>query len=126
MALSATAVASELGSTIPAVPDPDPPVPDVPAHPAPWQLTASAYLLLVKLPEPMLDDGTFVPPALVKKRRSGISLVLLVDYQKADCGPYRELMLIPASFAFDQGTYPSITRIYVSTYESAVNGRRNW
>jgi hypothetical protein len=106
--------------------EPDSALPDVPAYPAPWQLKASAYLLLVKLPEQVLDEGAWVPPALVKKRKSATSIVMLVDYQKADCGPYSELLVVPASFAYDQGTNFSITRIFVSTYESAVNGRRNW
>ena len=126
MTMSAVAPDAAAESTTPRVLEPDSALPDVPAHPAPWQLTASAYMLLVKLPEHVLDQGAFVPPALVGKRRSGLSVVLLVDYQKADCGPYGELMLIPAAFAFDQGNYLTITRIFVSTYESAVNGRRNW
>jgi hypothetical protein len=126
MTMSAVATAAAPESTIPQVLEPDSALPDVPLHPAPWQLTASAYMLLVKLPEQVLEQGAFVPPALVGRRRSRVSVVLLVDYQKADCGPYAELMIIPAAFAFDQGNYLTITRIFVSTYESAVNGRRNW
>jgi hypothetical protein len=49
-----------------------------------------------------------------------------VDYTQTPVGPYRELLVAPASFAHPQGTYPSITRIYVDSYDSVVNGRRNW
>jgi hypothetical protein len=51
---------------------------------------------------------------------------MFVDYQQADCGPYRELLVAPGVFEFPEGNYPSITRIYVSTYDSVVNGRLNW
>jgi len=110
----------------PRVLDPDAALPAVPTYPAPWQLRASAYVIVTRLPEALLDRAAFVPERLVPKRRGRIGCLLLVDYQIADCGPYRELLLAPASFAFPSGTHPSITRIYVSSYDSVVNGRRNW
>lgn len=123
---SALAMDPDVSATTPRVLEPDSALPDVPAHPSPWQLTASAYLILVKLPDDVLEEGAFVPPALVKQRLSNVSVVMLVDYQKADCGPYSELLFVPGAFAFEDASYMSITRIFVSTYESAVNGRRNW
>jgi hypothetical protein len=51
---------------------------------------------------------------------------MYVDYQSTNVGPYQELLLAPTGFAFDSGVHPSITRIYVSSYDSVVNGRRNW
>lgn len=113
-------------SASPFVFEPDAGLPSVPLHPAPWQLRASAYVFAVRLPEALLDHAAFVPAPLVSKRKSRIAAVMLVDYQGAPCGPYRELLVAPASFAFASVTCPTITRIYVSTYDSVVNGRRNW
>lgn len=72
------------------------------------------------------DESWFVPSSLQGKRSSRLALLLYVDYQESDCGPYRELIALGAGFDFGGETLPSITRIYVSTYESVVNGRANW
>jgi Acetoacetate decarboxylase (ADC) len=98
----------------------------VPMQPAPWQMKASAYVLAVRMPEDVLDNHAFVPKTLQGKRTGETSYVMFVDYQSSNVGPYQELLVAPAVFAFDQGHYPAITRIYVSTYESVVNGRKNW
>jgi len=101
-------------------------LPQVPLLAAPWQLHGSGYVLVVRLPEQLTDQAAFVPASLVGKRRGRTAYVMYMDYESSDCGPYRELMVLPASFDFEPGTYPSITRIYVSSYDSVVNGRRNW
>jgi hypothetical protein len=101
-------------------------LPEVPLKAAPWQLHGSGYVLVVRLPPPLIDQHAFVPPSLAGKRRGRTAYVMYMDYASSDCGPYRELLVIPASFDFEPGTYPSITRIYVSSYESVVNGRKNW
>jgi len=101
-------------------------LPEVPLKPAPWQLHGSGYVLIAKVPESLSDDDLFVPPSLRDKRHGRTVYILLLDYQQSDCGPYHELMIAPASFDFSEGRFPSITRIYVSTYDSVVNGRRNW
>jgi hypothetical protein len=101
-------------------------LPEVPLKPAPWELHGSGYVLIVRIPETVSDDDLFVPPSLRNKRHGRTVYLLLLDYQRSDCGPYRELMIAPASFDFAEGRFPSITRIYVSTYDSVVNGRRNW
>jgi hypothetical protein len=52
---------------------------------------------------------------------------MFVDYAESPAGPYRELLYIPGRFALADGRHAwSVTRIYVSTWESVVNGRRNW
>jgi hypothetical protein len=101
-------------------------LPHVARHPAPWQLQASAYVLVLRMPDDVLDRGAFAPPSLAGKRCGNISYVLYVDYRGAPCGPYQELMVAPAVYDFGEGRYPSITRIYVSTYDSVVSGRANW
>jgi len=106
--------------------EPDEALPQVPLKPAPWRLEASAYVLAVRMPEDVIDRASFVPPVLAGKRRGQTAYVLYVDYKVADVGPYQELLVAPAVYDFGEGEYPTITRIYVSTYESVVNGRRNW
>jgi hypothetical protein len=106
------------------IPDEDLPV--VPLAPAPWSLTGQGYLLIVSLPKDVLDDPRHVPTELRGKRRGGIGIVMLVDYEESAVGPYRELLYIPGRFDFADGRYRSITRIFVSSMDSVVNGRINW
>ncbi|WP_293373422.1 acetoacetate decarboxylase family protein [Nevskia sp.] len=105
---------------------PDAALPTVPLAPAPWSLTGTGYILLMKLPPAVLDDPRHTPAALRGKRRGGLSMVMLVDYESSAVGPYRELLYIPGKFAFGDVALQSITRIYVSSMESVVNGRINW
>jgi Acetoacetate decarboxylase (ADC) len=101
-------------------------LPKVELAPAPWQLQASAYVLAVRMPEDVIDTASFVPSSLAGKRTGQTAYVLFVDYKHSNCGPYRELLVAPAVYDFGEGHYPTITRIYVSTYDSVVNGRINW
>jgi hypothetical protein len=105
---------------------PDAKLPTVPLAPAPWSLTGTGYILLMKLPAALLDDPRHTPEPLRGKRRGGLTSVMLVDYESSPVGPYRELLYIPGTFAFGEHVRQSITRIYVSSMESVVNGRRNW
>lgn len=108
------------------MPKRDDELPDVPLAPAPWTLTGHGWILLVKLPQSALDDPAFVPPGLRGKRHGRYAMVMLVDYETSAVGPYRELLYIPGRFDFLNGRHYSITRIYVSTMNSVVNGRINW
>ena len=105
---------------------PDAALPTVPLAPAPWSLTGTGYIVLMKLPPAVLDDPRHTPAALRGKRRGGMAAVMLVDYESSAVGPYRELLYIPGKFAFGDKALQSITRIYVSSMESVVNGRINW
>lgn len=105
---------------------PDEQLPAVPLAPAPWSLTGTGYILLLKLPAAVLDDQRHTPPALRGLRHGGLSAVMLVDYKQSAVGPYRELLYIPGTFRFGSRVRQSITRIYVSSMESVVNGRINW
>lgn len=101
-------------------------LPSVPRHPAPWLLHASAYAVLARLPPDASEQAWFVAPSLRGKRCSQLVILLYVDYRSSDCGPYHELIAGGVSFDFGDKRMPSITRIYVSTFESVVNGRANW
>lgn len=100
--------------------------PDVPLAPAPWHLTGSGYILALRMPGNLLDDPTFIPDTLQGSRKGKLAYVMFVDYSASDAGPYHELLYIPGSFRFNQSRHLSITRIYVSTWDSVVNGRNNW
>jgi hypothetical protein len=101
-------------------------LPTVPAAPAPWLLRGAGYVFVLRLPEALRDEQCFVPPSLAGKRRSRWAYVMYMDYASSPAGPYRELLIVPGTFDFQPGTFSSITRIYVSTYASVVNGRANW
>ena len=51
---------------------------------------------------------------------------MLVNYESSDAGPYGELLFIPGKFRFGGKKLDTISKIYVSTEESVVNGRANW
>lgn len=101
-------------------------MPPVPMRPAPWQLKGQGYILAVRLPESFLDNQSFLPETQRATRRGRLAYVMFVDYRETDVGPYHELLYIPGSLAFGSRRRLSISRIYVSTRESVVNGHENW
>lgn len=101
-------------------------LPQVPMAPAPWQLKGQGYILAIRLPEPFLDNESFIPDTLRPSRRGRLAYVMFVDYSQSDAGPYHELLYIPGSFAFGSQRRLSISKIYVSTWNSVVNGHENW
>lgn len=96
--------------------------------PAPWQLRGRGYISLLRFPEGSAAQDAFVPASLAGKRsRSRTAWMMFVDYAHSDVGPYHELLFIPGSFPFEDGKrHLSISRIFVSSMDSVVNGRRNW
>lgn len=97
-----------------------------PVVPAPWSLTGGGYIVAFRMPRALLDDGSFLDPALKRSRRGGIAWVMFVDYERSDCGPYHELLYIPGSCRFGERRLLTISRIFVSSQSSVDNGRRNW
>ena len=94
--------------------------------PAPWQLRGRAFVAALSLPASLRHQQGGAAPALGEPVR-GPALVMLVDYQRSEVGPYQELLFMPGPFRFPDGrTRWSIGRIYVSSQESADNGNRNW
>lgn len=106
---------------------PDSELPDAPAAPAPWRLAGDGWILLLELPQAVRHDPRHLPPALRDRPLGGPAIVMFVDYAASPAGPYRELLYIPGRFTLADGRHAwSVTRIYVSTWDSVVNGRRNW
>jgi hypothetical protein len=104
----------------------EPEVPAVAPAPAPWKLTGSGYVFMIRLPKAMTDAELFTPPELRDKRVGNVATLMIVDYATSGVGPYRELLVTPGVFQSEHGRFHSVTRIYVSTYESVANGRVNW
>lgn len=106
---------------------PDGELPEVAAVPAPWRLAGDGWILLLELPETARHAPRHIPPELRGCPLGGPAIVMYVDYAESPAGPYRELLYIPGRFTLPDGQHAwSVTRIYVSTWESVVNGRRNW
>jgi hypothetical protein len=102
-------------------------LPEVARAPAPWTLRGDGWIVLLQLPEAIRRDPRHLPPELCDRRLSGPSVVMFVDYTESPAGPYRELLYIPGRFELNDGRRAwSVTRIYVSTWVSVVNGRLNW
>jgi hypothetical protein len=102
-------------------------LPEVARAPAPWTLQGDGWIVLLRLPESVRRDPRHLPPELRDRPLSGPSMVMFVDYTASPAGPYRELLYIPGRFELGDGRRAwSVTRIYVSTWESVVNGRVNW
>jgi hypothetical protein len=93
---------------------------------APWNLTGSGLILAYRFPRSFVLENGFVPPELQDSFVGGIGTVMLVDYRTSDVGPYRELLFIPGQFQIEGKRRYVITKIYVSTMASIVNGRANW
>jgi len=94
--------------------------------PAPWDLRGSGYILLYKFPKGFAIEEGRIPPFLEASFAGGLGAVMLVDYAESNAGPYGELVFIPGRFHCRGKKLDCITKIYVSTLESVVNGWENW
>lgn len=94
--------------------------------PAPWALTGSGYIVLLRLPPRSLRSEPCTPADLSDRLLPGLSLMMFVDYRTSPVGPYRELLFIPGRFRVDGSKRWSITRIVVDSRASVVSGRANW
>ena len=93
---------------------------------APWRLAGDAYVVALKMPEEVLDEQSFVPESLKGCRLGTSSRMIYVDYKSSPVGPYRELLFNPPKFRFEKRHCRTISRIFVSTPESVINGVENW
>ena len=93
---------------------------------APWRLGGDAYVVDLKMPEEVLDRECFVPETLKGHRLGTMSRMIYVDYKDSPVGPYKELLFNPPKFRFGKRRCRTISRIFVSTPESVVNGVENW
>lgn len=95
-------------------------------YPAPWDLSGKGYILIYKFNRNFVEDQGNLLPFLRNHYAGGIGSVMLVDYTFSNAGPYRELLFIPGKFKHEGKKINIISKIYVSTMTSVVNGRKNW
>ncbi|MFO8110269.1 MAG: acetoacetate decarboxylase family protein [Thermoplasmata archaeon] len=95
-------------------------------YPAPWELEGKGYIIIYKFNKVFVDKYCYVPEFLRGSFAGGFGSVMVVDYESSDAGPYGELLFMPGKFHHDDGKFNTITKIYVSTMESVVNGKENW
>lgn len=106
---------------------PDESLPEAKRAPAPWTLHGAGWILLLDLHDAVRRDPLHLPQELRAQPMSGPAIVMLVEYAASPVGPYRELLYIPGRFDFGAGRRAwSVTRIYVDSWASVVNGRLNW
>lgn len=98
----------------------------VPNIPAPWDLRGRGYILIYRFRRNFVDRCGNVPDFLKGRYAGGLGSVMLVNYEASNAGPYGELLFIPGKFRYAGQRLDTISRIYVSTMASVVNGRRNW
>ncbi|KAG8686268.1 hypothetical protein FRC09_014250 [Ceratobasidium sp. 395] len=107
----------------------------------PWTLDAEAWWIFPPVPmswqNKELPKGAIDPFEAERYRdlqatyTGGLGTIQLIRYHTSPVGPYDELLYVPGNMTYKTGPISSIsglsiTRIYVSTAASIVNGRRNW
>jgi acetoacetate decarboxylase len=94
--------------------------------PPPWTLQGDAHLLLAWMP-PGAPAGAQLVPAGCTLRPRGVGAFIFIRYAASNVGPYDELLWLPPwGLRFDGVWRHSVTRIFVSSEASLVNGRANW
>ncbi|MDR3417886.1 MAG: acetoacetate decarboxylase family protein [Nevskia sp.] len=94
--------------------------------PPPWELHGSGYIFAVRMPQAVLDHGSFLPEGCPRLGRGHMAYAMFVDYAESDVGPYHELLYIPGRVRIGRRRDLSISRIYVSSWASVLNGEHNW
>ena len=94
--------------------------------PPPWRLTGDSYIWLFKFPRDFVESSGFLADWQRAALCSTLGGVMLIDYRESDVGPYRELLFIPGQVRLADHSMFTISKIYVSTRDSVVNGSENW
>lgn len=93
----------------------------------PWTLRGNGYLVITKSTTADNLADAAIPEALADSYVNDINIMMLVDYQESPVGPYGELLYMPGNFRFADGRrHFSITKIFVDSQQSLIDGRRNW
>ncbi len=94
--------------------------------PAPWNLTGRGYVFVYDFPDEFIRTQGMILTHLQPHFKGGLGTIMLVDYTSSNCGPYYELLFIPGKFQYHGKKLHSISRIFVSSISSVINGQRNW
>ncbi len=101
-------------------------MPNVQRVPPPWHLTGRGLVLLYRFPKGWASQHGHLAPYQRETLAGRWGAVMLVDYATSGVGPYRELLCLPGQLEVGGKSRFSISKIYVSTQASVVNGRQNW
>ena len=94
--------------------------------PAPWQMSGKGYIFLYPITKEFVMTQGMVPDFLKGRYTGGFGSMMLVNYADSNVGPYSELLFIPGKFDYKGKKWQTISKIYVSSEASIVNGRKNW
>jgi hypothetical protein len=94
--------------------------------PPPWRLRGNGYVFLFTFEPWFLRSGGFLPPEADEGFEGQLGAVVLAEYLQSPVGPYRELLFLAGRNLRWRHHRFSITRAYVSSEASTVNGRENW
>lgn len=94
--------------------------------PAPWTLKGKGYILLYRFSKKEIQKDPFLSQKFKECFLGGFGAVMIIDYQKSNAGPYQELLFIPGNFSYNEQKKKTISKIYVSTKSSVINGMLNW
>ncbi len=97
---------------------------DFQKFPPPWDLKGEGIILVFKFPKKWVEENGQIPGYLKGQFKGGLGYLMLVNYTESPVGPYRELLLIPGKFG--KHRKQSITKIFVDSDLSTMNGRANW
>ncbi len=92
----------------------------------PWDLKGNGYIFIFKFPKSFVEKKGFLADYQAEKFKGYFGTVMLVDYAESGVGPYKELLFVPGMFDLGGKTIYSISKIYVSSYDSVWNGIENW
>lgn len=93
---------------------------------APWSLNGEGYIILYKFRKDFIKNNLYTQDFLKDCKCGGLGCIMIVDYKESDVGPYREVLFIPGKFKFKEKKLNTISKIYVTTEDSVVNGIKNW
>ncbi len=94
--------------------------------PPPWKLYGDGIILLYKFSQNEIEQNPFINENYKNEYLGGFGAVMIVNYLQSNVGPYGELLFIPGRFRFGNIKRYHISKIYVSSIESVVNGIKNW
>jgi hypothetical protein len=92
----------------------------------PWALTGNGYIFTFWFKKAWVKKHGHLLNFQDNSSLGGLGTVMLVDYHSSGVGPYRELLIVPGRFNLGDKKQFSISKIYVSSYDSVWNGVNNW
>ncbi|MBW4438115.1 MAG: acetoacetate decarboxylase family protein [Pleurocapsa minor GSE-CHR-MK-17-07R] len=106
--------------------------PDLEIAGPPWPIRGDGWIVFFKFDRSRRHGDYAATHGMRPYWRGGIGGLVWMKYRDTPVGPYDELMLVPGRIEVPKargrgrGKYWSISRIWVSSWESVVSGRANW